>query len=139
MAVPFVIHDLPIWVHRAWEVVLWLFFTLAAVYLLVKRFGITDRLLRWVYFGWVFLYFFQGPIYYFLLISIIPILWGFDARKFYRTLLLVLIGSAWAGISRVNWIPVPALLAATATSTRPSSVNLHALPIRFSTVCLTRV
>ena len=113
MAAPFAIHDLPIWVHRAWEVVLWLFFTLAAVYLLVKRFGIIDRLRRWVYFGWVFLYFFQGPIYYFLLISIIPILWGFDARKFYRTLLLVLIGSAWAGISRVNWIPVPALLAAT--------------------------
>ncbi len=113
MAIPFIVQDLPIWVHRAWEVVLWLLITLSAVYLFVRRLSINSKLLRWAFFGWLFIYFFQGPVYYFLLVSIIPILWGFDSKKFSRTLLLVLIGSAWAGASRVNWIPVPALLAVT--------------------------
>jgi hypothetical protein len=113
MAIPFIVEDLPIWVHRAWEVVLWLLITLSAVYLFVRRFAVPSQLHRLAFFGWVFLYFFQGPIYYFLLVSIIPVLWSFDSKKFIRTLLLVLIGSAWAGASRVNWIPVPALLAIT--------------------------
>jgi hypothetical protein len=113
MAIPFTLQDLPIWVHRAWEVLLWLLITFSAVYLFVRRLGITSQLLRWALSGWVFLYFFQGPVYYFLLVSIIPVLWGFDSKKLGRTLVLVLIGSIWAGASRVNWIPVPALLAAT--------------------------
>ena len=113
MAIPFLVTDLPIWVHRLWEVILWLAVTGFTIYLLVRRLGIDKKLIRWAFSGWVFLYFFQGPVYYFLLISLIPILWGFDAKKFNRTLLLVLIGSAWAGASRVNWIPVPALLAVT--------------------------
>lgn len=113
MAIPFLVSDLPIWVHRLWEVILWLAVTGIAVYLLVRRLGIANKIVRWAFFGLVVLYLFQGPVYYFLLISLIPIWWGFDAKKFYRTLLLVLIGSAWVGASRVNWIPVPALMAAT--------------------------
>ena len=113
MAIPFILENLPIWAHRAWEVVLWFLITGTAVYLLVMKLGIKNQLIRWVLLGWVFLYFFQGPVYYFLLISIIPVLWGFDVKRPNRTLFLVLIGSAWAGLSRVNWIPVPALLAIT--------------------------
>jgi hypothetical protein len=33
------------------------------------------------------------------------------SRRPWRTLLVVLLASAWAGISRVNWMPVPAILA----------------------------
>jgi hypothetical protein len=81
--------------------------------LFVRRLDIGDKLIKTAFFGWVFLYLFQGPVYYFLLISLIPVLWGFDGRKFKKTLLLVLIGSIWAGMSRVNWFPIPALVAAT--------------------------
>ncbi|MFN2212465.1 MAG: hypothetical protein ACK2UE_05270 [Anaerolineales bacterium] len=112
MAIPFIIPELPIWLHRSWEVFLWLMVTGLTIFLLVRRLDITNRLLRWTVIGWVFLYFYQGPVYYFLLISIIPILWGFNAKNFTKTLLLVLVGSVWAGLSRVNWMPVPALLAA---------------------------
>jgi len=113
MAIPFVFQDLPIWAHRAWEVVLWLAITASAIYLFVRKLEISNKLLRLAFLGWIFLYFLQGPVYYFLVISIIPVLWGFDSKKFNKTLLLVLLGSVWAGASRVNWIPVPALLAAT--------------------------
>lgn len=113
LAAPFLVQGLPIWVHRAWEVVLWLGITSFTIYLVERRLGITHRLLRYAYFGWVFLYLLQGPIYYFLLVSILPVLWGFDAKNSRKTLVLVIIGSMWAGASRVNWIPVPALLAIT--------------------------
>ena len=113
MAIPFLIKDLPIWAHRLWEVILWLVVMGITILLFVRRLGIDNKLIRWALFGWVFLFLFQGPVYYFLLISLIPVLWGFDSQNFKKTLILVLIGSAWAGASRVNWIPVPALLAAT--------------------------
>jgi hypothetical protein len=61
---------------------------------------------------WSALFLLQGPVYYHLLVSVILVVWGFDARRFWKTLIFVLLGSAWAGISRVNWIPVPAFLAA---------------------------
>ena len=113
MAIPFLVSDLPIWVHRLWEVILWFVISGLALALLVRRLGIRDNLVRWTFSAWVILYLFQGPVYYFLLLSLFPVLWGFDAKNFRKTLLLVLIGSVWAGASRVNWIPVPALLAAT--------------------------
>lgn len=112
LAIPFLLNGLPIWVHRLWEVLLWLIVSGITITLIVRRLEIHDSLIRWIFFAWVFIYLFQGPVYYFLLISLIPVLWGFDAKRFKKTLLLVLIGSAWAGVSRVNWVPVPALLAA---------------------------
>jgi hypothetical protein len=42
---------------------------------------------------------------------VILVLWGFDRRRFWRTLGFVLVASLWAGISRINWLPVPGLLA----------------------------
>jgi hypothetical protein len=113
MAIPFLVADLPIWVHRLWEVVLCLIISGVTIYLFERRLGIKENLLRWTFSGWFFLFMFQGPIYYFLLLSIIPVLWGFEAKNFRKTLFLVIIGSVWAGASRVNWIPVPALIAAT--------------------------
>jgi hypothetical protein len=113
LAAPFLIQDLPILIHRAWEVVLWLGITSFTIILVERRLTITNRLLRYAYFGWVFLYLLQGPIYYFLMLSILPVLWGFDAKNLRKTLVLVILGSMWAGASRVNWIPVPALLAIT--------------------------
>ena len=113
LAIPFLVSDLPIWVHRLWEVILWLVISGFTIALIVRRLGIRDNLVRLAFSAWVFLYLFQGPVYYFLLLSLIPVLWGFDARNFKKTLLLVLIGSVWAGASRVNWIPVPALVAGT--------------------------
>jgi hypothetical protein len=61
---------------------------------------------------WAFLFLFQGPIYYHLLVMVILLLWGFNKNHLWRNLILVLFTSFWAGISRVNWLPVPGLLAA---------------------------
>ena len=112
LAIPFLFGNLPIWAHRLWEVILWLLISGVSIALLVRRLDIQDKFIRWIYIAWVFIYIFQGPVFYFLLISLIPILWGFDSKRFKKTLLLVLMGSVWVGASRVNWLPFPGLFAA---------------------------
>ena len=43
---------------------------------------------------------------------VILVLWGVKPRQFWRSLAVILAASLWAGISRINWFPVPAILAA---------------------------
>lgn len=112
-AVPFLIPDLPLWAHRLWQVLLWLGTSLGSGLLLARRLPVHGKA-RWLLFvGWSALFLFQGPVYYHLLVPVMIVLATFDARHFWRSLFGVLLASAWAGISRVNWMPVPGLLAGT--------------------------
>ena len=111
-SIPFLIPDSPLWLHRFWQVLLWITTTGTASFFLVRRLKINDRLYRWGLFTWAFLFLLAGPVYYHLLVPLILILWGYDHQKTWRTLLLVLVASVWAGISRINWFPVPGMLAA---------------------------
>lgn len=118
-AVPFLVPDSPIWVHRAWQALLWVVAPLIASFVLARRLDIHDRIQRWFFIGLAFLFIMSGPIYYHLLVPVVLVLWGFrpngsnaDWRRVIRSLLVVLVASAWAGISRVNWFPLPGCLAA---------------------------
>jgi hypothetical protein len=111
-AVPFLATELPLWAHRAWQVFLWISTSLATGILLARRLGLQQGLHRILFTAWAFLFLFQGPLYYHLLVIVILVLWGFDRQRFWRSLVVVLVASAWAGISRINWLPVPGLLAA---------------------------
>jgi hypothetical protein len=116
-AIPFLFyHETPLWLHRLWQVLLWLGFSAWAALLLVHRLKdarpgltLTQRIALGM---WAFLFLFQGPVYYHLSVMIILVLWGFDQQRFWKSLVVVLIASLWAGISRVNWLPVPGMLAA---------------------------
>jgi hypothetical protein len=46
-----------------------------------------------------------------LMICAILVLWGFEKDDFRKSLIAVTLASLWAGISRINWFPVPAALA----------------------------
>jgi hypothetical protein len=116
--VPFLIHGSPIWLHRLWQVFLWIIMPLITGYVLARRLDISDRLRRWMLIAAVFIYLGIGPVYYHLLVPVVLILWGFHSLpahssklRFTVSLLVVLLASAWAGISRVNWFPVPGSLA----------------------------
>lgn len=116
-AAPFLLPGLPIWAHRLWQVLLWLVFPMAAAYLLavrLSRFGgaqTSPPLFRILFSLWAFLFLFQGPVYYHLLVAVILVLYGYEGQRPWRSLFFILMASAWAGISRINWLPVPALLA----------------------------
>jgi hypothetical protein len=110
LSIPFLAPGLPIWVHRLYQVLLWLGTTALTAGLLARRLGLKGAP-GWLAAGWAFLFIFQGPVYYHLLVCVIPVLAWFDSRRFGRSLAVVAVASAWAGISRINWIPMPAFLA----------------------------
>jgi hypothetical protein len=117
-ALPFLISNAPIWVHRFWQDFLWLGASFLTAILLVRRCSkmqpsqLTDRLVRWIFILWASLFLLMPPVYYHLLVPVILVLWAFNCSRPFQTLIIVLLASAWAGVSRVNWIPVPGMLAA---------------------------
>ncbi len=110
-AVPFWLGIRSIVVHRIWLVFLWLGMTLWSAIVLAKR--VKDGLklpMVWLTL-FFFLFFFQGAVYYHMMVCVLLILYGYHKDKPWRTLIFVVLASLWAGISRVNWMPLPALLA----------------------------
>jgi len=118
-SVPFLISNSQLWLHRAWQVFLWLAATSATALLLIRRLNIKIGRQRVIFFLWAFQFILLGPVYYHLQVAVIIILWGCQYRersspklRFLYSVFALLAASAWAGISRINWFPVPALLAA---------------------------
>jgi hypothetical protein len=85
----------------------------AASYTLTNRLSIPDQFKRLAWLIWAFLFMFQAPVYYHLQVIVVIVLLATDSRKFTRTFIIILLTSIWAGISRINWFPVPGMLAAT--------------------------
>lgn len=112
-SLPYLLPDLPLWFHRFWQVLLWLALPLAAVGLLARHLKIRPSWRWWLFVLWAFLFIYQGPIYYHLTVCLVLVLLGYDNRSFTRTAVFVLLAALWAGISRVNWIPMPGALAVT--------------------------
>jgi len=112
-SVPFLLGSQSILFHRFWQVMLWLVLVGLGSYSLVKRINPANKFVAWILGLWLFLFFFQGAVYYHLMVCVILVLLGYNPRRPWQTMLFVLIASIWAGMSRVNWVPVPALLAVT--------------------------
>jgi hypothetical protein len=105
------VEGLPIWVHRSWQVLLWLGMTAVTGILFVRRLRPASRFLAVLTVMWFFLYLLQGAVYYHLQVIIWIILLGVSARHPWRSLAAVVLASIWAGMSRVNWFPMPVMLA----------------------------
>ncbi len=112
-AIPFLLPDSPLWLHRFWQAGIWVGLTWLAAHLLIRRLDLKRRRIRGLATLWGFLFLFQGPILFHLLPPVVLVLWGFDSRRPWRSLIVILLASVWAGISRINWYPVPAFMAAT--------------------------
>ena len=111
-SLPFLVPGVPLWGLRLWQVLLWLGMTAITAGLLVWRLKPQRRLRGALLALWFFLFLFQGAVYYHLQVCIWLVLLGTSPRHPWRTLVVVLLASFWAGMSRVNWFPVPAMLAA---------------------------
>ena len=109
-ALPFFVGIRTILFHRIWQVVLWLGMTLWGSWLIAKRFATTAKVSLPGLTALLFLFFFQGAVYYHLMVCVVLVLLGYKKEKPVRTLIFVFLASAWAGISRVNWMPVPGLM-----------------------------
>lgn len=112
--------DAPLWLHRFWQVAIRYLLLAAAVPAVMRRLALSGRFaaiqnkgLYWLVALWVFLFLFLGPIYFHLVVPVILVLVGFTLRDDRRNWFVILLASAWCGWSRVNWYPMPALIAAT--------------------------
>ncbi len=56
-SLPFLLPDSPLWLHRTWQVILWVGFTLVTSLVVVRRLSIRNRLWQWLSVLWIFLVF----------------------------------------------------------------------------------
>lgn len=109
--IAFLIPNAPLWFHRLWQVFLWWSTTFLSAFTLARKLKFNDRLRAFAFMAWAGLYLLIGPVYYHLQVVFILVLATFSIERPWRSLIGVLLASIWAGISRVNWIPMPAMLA----------------------------
>ncbi|MEW6400358.1 MAG: hypothetical protein AB1649_01090 [Chloroflexota bacterium] len=110
-SIPFLFDHSSLTAARLWQAFLWLALPGLTAFLLVRRLRWTGWEAGWVFGVWFFLFLFQGAVYYHLLVSVIIILAWVSPRNLTKSLVAVGLASFWAGMSRLNWYPVPAMLA----------------------------
>jgi hypothetical protein len=100
----------PLWFHRFWQVFLRFALLGLTAHTLIWRLSIKHSF-RWLLWIWMVLYLFQGPVYFHLAVPLILMLWGFSSQDNRRTWIFLILASIWSGLSRINWYPMPGLLA----------------------------
>lgn len=103
--------DASLWTHRFWQVAIRYLLVAAVVPAVMRRVSIQEKEVRWLVALWIFLFLFVGPIYFHLTIPVLLILTGFALHNDRRNWFVILLASAWCGWSRVNWYPMPAMIA----------------------------
>ena len=113
LSLPFIasIRSLPF--ERFWQTFLWIGSSALLSLCLVRRLKIGSGIIKVLYVAFGFVWVLLGPIYFHLAISACIVLLGFNGKKPVRSLLWTLVASFWAGLMRINWIPVPAMIGAT--------------------------
>jgi hypothetical protein len=104
--------DSPLWFHRFWQVAIRYILVGAVVPVLMRRLSIHGQTTRWLVGLWMILFLFMGPVYFHLTIPVILVLLGFSPQNDRRTWIVVLLASIWCGWSRLNWYPMPGMIAA---------------------------
>jgi hypothetical protein len=111
LAVPY-LFSAPLWFHRFWQVFLSLTLLGVIVRVLMSRLSLKGGSLSWLIGLWMFLFLLIGPVYFHLAFPVIIVLVGFTPEDNVKSGIVVILASLWAGWSRINWFPVPGMLAA---------------------------
>ncbi|HAV78970.1 MAG TPA: hypothetical protein DCX53_16595, partial [Anaerolineae bacterium] len=111
LAPPYLV-SAPLWVHRFWQVTIRLILVGAIVPGMMKRLSTQEKPTRSLVTLGMLLYLFMGPLYFHLAVPVIILMYGFSNDENRKTWIVVLFASIWCGWSRVNWYPVPGMIAA---------------------------
>lgn len=112
--IPLLLPHPSLWLERFWETLLEFLLPALTVGFLLRRLSlprVSHRAFWLALFLWGTLFLLQGPVYFYLLFAAIPLLAFFRPDGILPSVLALLVASIWAGISRVNWLPIPAMLA----------------------------
>jgi len=108
-----------IWMERFWIDFLFLLGSIATSLVIVReaisfsplRNERSNHKLVWLLVLWGMFFLLQGPVYYHILLGVIAIPWFYNPKKPFLMLALVVAGSIWEGLCRVNWFLMPAFVA----------------------------
>jgi len=112
LSFPLSIPHISILVVRIWQVFLWIGTTTLSAWALLHRFKNlkSSTAVLWIM-VWLFLFLQAGSIYYHLQLIAIIILLGINPRRPLASLPWLIFASILGGIVRLNWLPVPTMLA----------------------------
>ncbi len=79
--------------------------------------------------GWFFLYLLLVGVYYHLTVMVFVPLLFVSPKHPWRSLIAVVFASLWAGVSRVNWFPMPAMIA----------LAIYLLEVRYSSIRVSNI
>ncbi len=109
---PFLFPSSGLFAHRLWQFLLWIGLTAGASIALTHRvFTRSERAIKWLAAGWLFLFLMRVGVYNHLEVMVIVPLLFISSRRPWQSLVAVIVASVWAGMSRVNWFPMPAMIA----------------------------
>ncbi len=108
-AIPFLFSQ-DLIVHRIWQFLLWVGLTALASWSLARRVASQNRWQIGLISIWLFVFWLQMGVYYHLQVMTFLIFYFANFKKPWQTIVVLIIASLWAGMSRVNWFPVPAML-----------------------------
>lgn len=111
-SLPFLIPNSPLWLHRLWQALMQAGFPMLAAWLLMRRLQIEDRAEKALFYWWAVLYLLQGPVFYQMLVMVVLMFGLFSLGGMLVPTLVVAAASLWAGLTQINWVPVPGMLAA---------------------------
>jgi hypothetical protein len=103
--------DAPLWFHRFWQVAIRFLLLALIAPALLSRLKLENRSLRWLIGLWVFVYVLTLSLYLHLAVPVFIMLWGFSSTNNRRTWIALIAASIWAGLSRLNWYPMPGAIA----------------------------
>lgn len=112
-SIPFLIPGLGLPAHRFWQFLLWIVLTAWATISIAGRVtSRNEKVVKWLLAGGLFIFFLRVGVYYHLEPMVILPMTFVSAKHPMRSFLAVIAASLWAGVSRVNWFPMPAMVAA---------------------------
>ena len=111
LSIPFLFGRFSIVVHRLWGVFLPWALGAGVVWTLLRRASNRPKKTLVLLGIWIFLYLVRASVYAHLLLPTLLIFVFFSPKKKWQSWVVIIVASLWAGISRINWFPVPAMLA----------------------------
>lgn len=112
-SIPFLFPELGLPAHRFWQFLLWIVLTGWATLSIASRVTRQNKnVVKWLLAAGLFIFFLRVGVYYHLEPMVILPMAFVSAKHPLRSILAVIAASLWAGVSRVNWFPMPAMVAA---------------------------
>jgi hypothetical protein len=103
----FLIPDLPIWLHRLWDALLWAF--TPVILMVILAMNIKKIMLRLGVIIWGTLFIMQGPVYPHLIVPMIILMLFIRLDKLWLKIIIGVIISYFVGISRFTWAILPGI------------------------------